>query len=182
MEDNRSIIGSFYQFVISMLPIHNKYSFIKLIKKLKTLKQDYHELKQKYENYTKYVAEAETDVKKYEPVQEKIEDVLFLEMTKLANKINKIMNLEAREKFMATLTKIVENYKNEKEKIIFKYGTTHSNEEIELKNNIIKQLAYLEMQVNQILYKERKIEMLNEDYANTTAIIENGEGRRLLKR
>lgn len=182
MEDNRSIIESFYQFVISMLPIHNKYSFVKLIKQLENLKQDYHELKQKYENYTKYVTEDNSDVKKYEPPKEKIEDGYLLEIAKLINKINKIMNLEDRKKFMTTLTKVTETYKQELEKIILQHGSNHSNDEINLKNNIIKQLAYLELQVDQILYKERKIGILNEDYATTMAIIENGEGRKLLKR
>ena len=103
-------------------------------------------------------------------------------MAKLTTKINKIINLENREKFITTLTRIAEIYKHEQEKIILKNGSNHSNDEINLKNNIIKELAYLEMQIDQILYKECKIEILNEDYATITNIIENGESRRLLKR
>ena len=126
--------------------------------------------------------EEKENVKTIEPETETIADNYLLEIAKLSTKINKLTNLEARKKFRTTLTRIAENYKQEQEKIIRQNGRNHSNDEVNLKNSIIKQLAYLEMEVDQILYKESKIGILNEDYATTTAIIENGESRRLLKR
>lgn len=62
-ENSQTMIKNIYQFIISQLPLHNKYSFIKLALKLKKLKQNNNELKQIYEKYVKYITDVNPAVK-----------------------------------------------------------------------------------------------------------------------
>lgn len=177
-------ISSGFKALIGLLPFNNRYSFTKNFSKLKKLEKEYKMLEKQYDEYLKYLDSSEKSKVGESIIREKeVKDLYLLEITKLANKVKELpidneRNNE-REKYLIALEKLAELYKKEKESIILKNGRVHSEEEIELGINVLKQLAYIEMQINDKIYKNNNVNLLNEDYLTTLGKLDIAKDKKL---
>ena len=166
--------------LIGMLPFNNRYSFVKTFRKLEKLENEYNKFSSQYENYLNYLENPEkSEVAENIIKGKEVKDVYLLEITKLVDKVKELPLGEDRDKYLEVLEKLTELYKREKERIILKNGYVHSEEERELGISVIKQLAYIEMQINSSIYKNKNVNLLSEDYLTTLGKLDNAKGKKL---
>ena len=173
-------IEKIFKIAIGSLPFNNRYSFIKVIRKLEKLEKEYKKFQNQYEDYLSYLQNPEkSEVAENIIKTKEVKDLYLLEINKLVDKVKELPLGEDREKYLIVLEKLTELYKREKERIILKNGRVHSEEEIELGMSVLKQLAYIEMQINSSIYKNKNVNLLSEDYLTTLGKLDNAKGKKL---
>ena len=178
--DGNPCIHKIFKIIIGSLPFNNRYSFVKIIRKLEKLEIEYEEFSNQYEDYLNYLESPEkSEVAENIIKTKEVKDIYLLEITKLVDKVKELPLGEDRDKYLEVLEKLTELYKKEKERIILKNGYVHSEEERELGISVIKQLAYIEMQINSSIYKNKNVNLLSEDYLTTLGKLDNAKGKKL---
>ena len=180
VEEEGFCIEKIFKITIGNLPFNNRYSFIKVIRKLEKLEKEYNKFNNQYEDYLSYLQNPEkSEVAENIIKTKEVKDLYLLEINKLVDKVKDLPLVEDREKYLKVLEKLTELYKREKERIILKNGRVHSEEEIELGMSVLKQLAYIEMQINSSIYKNKNVNLLSEDYLTTLGKLDNARGKKL---
>lgn len=173
-------LSSGFKALIGLLPFNNRYNFVKNFSKLKKLEKEYEKLEKQYKEYLKYLDSSEKSKVGESIIKGKeVKDLYLLEITKLADKVKELPLGSDRDKYLDTLEKLTELYKREKERIILKNGRVHSEEESEFKMNILKQIAYIEMEINNSLYKSKSVDLLSEDYLTTLGHLDTTKDKKL---
>ena len=179
-EGENHCIYKLFKIIIGSLPFNNRYSFVKTFRKLEKLEKEYKKFSNQYKDYLNYLESPEkSEVAENIIKTKEVKDLYLLEINKLVDKVKDLPLGEDREKYLVVLEKLVELYKREKERIILKNGRVHSEEEIELGMSVLKQLAYIEMQINSSIYKNKNVNLLSEDYLTTLGKLDNAKGKKL---
>ena len=168
LDNGNPCIHKIFKIIIGSLPFNNRYSFVKIIRKLERLENEYEKFSNQYEDYLSYLENPEkSEVAENIIKTKEVKDLYLLEINKLVDKVKDLPLGEDREKYLVVLEKLTELYKREKERIILKNGRVHSEEETQLGMSVLKQLAYIEMQINSSIYKNKNVNLLSEDYITT---------------
>ncbi len=173
-------VNKVIKLIIGVLPFNNRYSFVKTIRKLEKLETEYRNFSEQYEDYLKYLNSPEkSEVTENIIKGKEVKDLYLLEINKLVDKVKELPLGSDRDKYLNTIEKLTELYKREKERIILKHGRVHSKEELELEMSILKQIAYIEMQIDSSLYKNKNAQLLCEDYLTTLGNLDNTKDKKL---
>ncbi len=178
--DYEPCLGKLIKIMIGSLPFNNRYSFIKTIQELEKLEIEYRNFSKQYEDYLKYLDNPEkSEVTENIIKGKEVKDLYLLEINKLVDKVKELPLGSDRDKYLNTIEKLTELYKREKERIILKNGRVHSEEEIELEMSVLKQIAYIEMELNNSLYKTKSTQLLSEDYLTTLNKLDSTKDKKL---
>ena len=173
-------LGKLIKIIIGSLPFKNRYSFIKTIRKLEKLAKEYNNFSNQYEDYLEYLDSPEkSEVTENIIKGKEVKDLYLLEINKLVDKVKELPLGSDRDKYLDTIEKLTELYKREKERIILKNGRVHSEEEVELEMSILKQISYIEMELNNSLYKTKSTQLLSEDYLTTLNKLDSTKDKKL---
>lgn len=169
-DDSITFYRPAYQIIMSMLPINNKYSFCKVLRKLKRLEKKYDTLENDYNEYLTYLKDLNIDNMEENNNQLNHSDGIYEEIIKVNNLVDNLEEEKIKTFYKQELLKIAKYYKDE-----ISFTSKLNNNEFVIRNECIKQLALIEWEVNEKLKMQMQNDSITTEYNKTVKLINQSE-------